>query len=117
MPRKTRSVRRRSEGRTILSKSWLGSGDLCQELKKTPLPFGVNIPIHRRGLIAVLVVAPAGIKVSPGGMFRNRGNEIVRRFLKIKMIILVEQNGLGAIAGRRTSFAHHLGNLRRVRNA
>jgi len=60
-------------------------------------------------LVAVGVIAGTGVEVAPGGVFGEGGGEVVLGFVEVEVIIFIEENGHGAVAGDGAGFADHGG--------
>ena len=57
------------------------------------------MPIDRDGLVAVVEVFAfhAIIEIAPGGVFGNRGDEIVHRLVEVEVVVFVEAFAGGGI--------------------
>jgi addiction module HigA family antidote len=91
-----------------------GPRNLLYQREKRLLPLTINPPIHRRRLIPFAVIAFARIEVSPRSIDPNRGQHVIGRLVKKKVVILVEKDRHRPISFDLARLRHHLRNTIRV---
>src|SRR6185503_1181265 len=90
--------------------------DLRQELEKAAFAVRTDAPVHRHALIAVIkaLAFHAEIEIAPRGSLAHRGEEVVLRLVEGEVVVFVEQDWFGRIAGHRARLANHCGDPLRI---
>src|ERR1039458_4742434 len=74
-------------------------------------------PIDWGALVAVLIVALAGVEVSPGTVQRKRGGHVGCECVEAEMIVFVDEHGHGPRGAHAAGLEDHAGDARRVLRA
>src|SRR5690606_18511502 len=74
------------------------AGNLPQLREELPLALAADAPIHRRTLIAVLIIAAARIEVSPGYALLNRQRHMINLLLEVEVIVLIIHDRLASVS-------------------
>src|SRR5690606_12226183 len=89
---------------------------LAQQVEKAAFTLRTDAPVHRDTLVALLEAFPlhAVIEVTPGSELAHGGDHVIQRLVKIKVIVLVEQDGHGPVTGDLPGAPHHIRDVIRL---
>src|ERR1017187_1288332 len=93
--------------------------DLSQEIEEGALAGTADAPVRGNALIAVLkaLVLHAIVEVTPRRMFAERGRHVVLRLIEVEVVVFVEEDRLGRVAGNSAGFPYHLRNFFGLRDS
>ena len=75
-------------------------------VKELALPFGVDPPIHRGTLVALDVVTPAGIEVTPRRVLAERRQRVIIRIAEVAKVEKPDDRYHPQFVGARESIEH-----------
>src|SRR5687768_18476222 len=71
-------------------------GHFLEQVEKALLPRGGDRPVDGDRLVAVVerLIFHAEVEVSPRGILRDGGEEVVVRLVEVEVVVFVEEDGL-----------------------